>query len=88
MEHWRPELTTSGSDEALEVPDGAGSQNRASGILGWYPKGASALGPISRLWHPISGYCIYAISRYWIWLSRYWDQCRCTLKGSDGASGG
>ena len=49
MEHWRPELTMSGSDEALEVPDGAGSQNRASGILGWDPKGASALGPISRL---------------------------------------
>ena len=38
MEHWRPELTTSGSDEALEVPDGAGSQNRVSGILGWDPE--------------------------------------------------
>ena len=48
MEHWRPELTTGGSDEALEVPDGAGSQNSASGILGWDPKGAFALSPISR----------------------------------------
>ena len=38
MEHWRPELATGGSDEALEVPDGAGSQNRASRILGWDPK--------------------------------------------------
>ena len=33
-----PELATNGSDEALEVPDGAFRQNRASGVLGLGPE--------------------------------------------------
>ena len=33
-----PELATNGSDEALEVPDGACRQNRASGVLGLGPE--------------------------------------------------
>ena len=38
MGHCRPDSAMGGSDEALEVPDGAGSQNRVSGILGWDPE--------------------------------------------------